>query len=134
MIFLGDGAVSDETGEKTIKSRGMTLTSDVAESKAFKINTRQALKSFIFSSWWKNSWKSPIVFASAKVGVLMISFSVVLITCNLFWSPIIAIYRQCYDQKMKLSVFLLWQMQRQLVLCLFFLTLKFDFIWLILYC
>ena len=51
MIFLGDGAVSDETGEKTIKSRGMTLTSDVAESKAFKINTkRQALKSFIFHS------------------------------------------------------------------------------------
>ena len=50
IIFLGDDAVSDETGEKTIKSRGMTLTSDVAESKAFKINTRQALKSFIFSS------------------------------------------------------------------------------------
>ena len=36
-FFLGDGAISDETGEKTIKSRGMTLTSDVAESKAFKI-------------------------------------------------------------------------------------------------
>ena len=50
-FFLGDGAVSDETGEKTIKSRGMTLTSDVAESKAFKINTkRQALKIFIFHS------------------------------------------------------------------------------------
>ena len=64
---------------------------------------------------FRHHYSNLIVFASAKVGLPIVSFSIVLITYD---RNLLVMTDDCYDPKMKLSVVLYWQMQRLFVMLL----------------